>query len=754
MLQVGNRTVLSQHAGGGEASSSESLQRFLQIAKRQYPVILVAFFAAFGLAALYLATTPPDYTATATMVIDTSKLNVFQNQSIMNEAVVDSTTVETQVEVLKSENIALSIIKELHLTEDPEFVKPSGGLIGTILNLALGMFSSPHTPSDFELTRKALNQLQSRETIRRNGMTYVIDIGFRSLNPERAAQIANAIADAYVVDQLEAKFQSTKRAGIWLQDRIAEIRTQAATAEKAVQTYKQQNNIVDAGGRLMSDQQLAEVNSQLVLARAQTAEAKARLDRIEAIVHGGVDVPDAGVTDALHNEVITKLRSQYLEHANREAEWSARYGKDHLAALSLRNSMAEIRKSIFDELGRIAESYKSDYKIAQAREDSIKQSMEQVVSDSQATNQAQLGLRELEANAQTYRTIYDTFLQRYMEAIQQQSFPITESRVISPATRPLKPSHPNLLIVLTIAGFGGLLLSAGGALFRESYDQVFRTSSQVERLLQTTCLAVLPKLSHSRVRGRKLIAAGPGQRVLTAEHDLLSYAIDTPLSRFSESLRAIKVAVDLNSDEPVRRVIGITSTLPKEGKSTIAVNFSRLMAHAGLRVVLIDGDLRNPSLSRELTPGIANGLIEVLSGRTPLDDAIWTDSLTSLSFLPMAKASVVHTSEILASDAMKALVESLRSSYEYVIIDLPPLAPVVDVRATTAFIGSYVYVVEWGMTKTDVVEHHLGRADAVHDRLLGAVLNKANAKALNRYESYYGSAHYNKYYARYGYSEG
>src|SRR5207245_911073 len=221
---------------------------------------------------------------------------------------------------------ALSVIKDLRLTEDPEFTGLGGGLIGTLFGSVFNWFGSDAAPrSDFELTRQAVGTFRDRLGIKRSGLTYIIDISFQSLNPERAAQIANAVADAYVVDQLEAKYQATRRASTWLQERIQELRQEASTAEKAVLDFKKANNIVDTGGRLIGEQQLAELNSQLVLARANTAEARARLNRITEITKRDVSdidnilrAPDPAVADALHNDVINKLRSEFLDIANRE----------------------------------------------------------------------------------------------------------------------------------------------------------------------------------------------------------------------------------------------------------------------------------------------------------------------------------------------------------------------------------------------------------------------------------------------------
>ncbi|WP_170145645.1 polysaccharide biosynthesis tyrosine autokinase [Rhodoplanes elegans] len=749
-----------------EASPRELAISVLKGARRQLPVILTVLAVTVVLGLTYLLTTPARYTATATMVIDTRKVQLFQQQSVLGDITVDAGTVETQVEILKSENISLSVIKDQRLTEDPEFVGAGGGLVGTVIGTITDLFQGAAAPpSEFDLMRAALGRFEKERTVKRVGLTYVMEVKFRSLSPDKAATIANGIVDAYIVDQLEAKYQATRRASVWLQERIRELRTQASAAEKAVIDYKEKNNIVDTGGRLIGEQQLAEVNSQLIMARASVAEAKARLDRINDILRE--EIPNESVADALKNDTIIKLRGQYVDLAAREANWSEKYGRNHLAAVNLRNQMEQIRKGITSELQRIQQAYQSDYDIARAREESIKNSLANVVSENQLTNQAQIQLRELESNAQTYRAMYDNFLQRYMESVQQQSFPITEARLISPASRPLNKSDPKTLLILAVALAGGLVLGGGVAYLREMGDNVFRTSSQIEQVLQVNCLAVVPLVQDGTTKKAKptllppqLSLGGVGldtkndSAVKAEARPKLSYVVEQPFSRFAEAIRGVKVAVDLHAMIKTTKVIGVTSTMPAEGKSTVASNFAQLIAHAGARVLLIDADLRNPSLSRAMAPAAEHGLLDAVAERKPLADLVITDQITKLSFLPSGvTAKLLHTNEILASPAMRKVIDAACSAYDYVVVDLPPVAPVVDVRSTIGIIDSYVYVVEWGKTKIDVVEHHLSGARAIYDRLLGVVLNKADVSALSRYEYHQGKYYYQKHYARYGYAE-
>jgi polysaccharide biosynthesis transport protein len=788
---------------------SEVVERLTGFVRRQFPIFVFVLACAIGLGLVYLITTPANFTAHAMLLIDSSKLRILQQQQApIGDVPIDTAQVETQVEILKSENIGLSVIKDLKLSNDPEFAGSGGGLVGNLL----GFLAAPKVQSETGLTRQALGTFLAKRTIMRVGRTYVLDIGYTSLNASSSAAIANAIADAYIVDQLEAKYQATRRASVWLQDRIKELRQQASDADRAVLDYKEKNKIVSVSGggsgngpRLLGEQQLEELNTQLGSARAAAEEAKARLERINEVMKK--DVPDATVTDSLRSDVINRLRNNYLDMAAKEAIWSARYGSSHLAAVNLRTQMNELRRSIIDELGRIAQGYKSDYEIAKTRVDGLERNLEGLVANSQVTNRDRLGLRDLESTAQVYHTLYDNFLQRYMEAIQQQSFPITEARVISPAAPPQHKSGPLTSLVLGIAVAFGLALSFGVALLREAVDRVFRTARQVEANLHARCLAVLPLLAGQKSSKRRQVIAGravnqavpaggmvpvvspavvgpiggrqepriydvglakisqlaqselsrnslkrgavhpldtaAARRPITSSRPFMRQVIDEPLSAFAEAFRSIKVTADISGS----RVIGITSTVPEEGKSTVASNLAELIAHAGKRVILLDGDLRNPSLTRALAPNCKAGLLEVLDGQMALDDAVYFDEETGLRFLPVVlKSGLAFTNEILASDVFKNFVDELRADNDYVIIDLSPVAPVVDVRATTQLIDSYIYVIEWGRTQMNLVQHKLSEFPELYDRLLGVVLNKADVRVQERYESYYGSYYHKNYY--------
>jgi polysaccharide biosynthesis transport protein len=777
MLQMSkSRLVTDQEPPApGFLSPADLYAATLGFFHRQFPVIVFVLLLSLAAAALYLVTAASRYTGHAVLVIDSHNTQSLQtpSQRPVAELPTDSATVDTQIEILKSENIATSVIKDLHLNDDPEFFAPSPGFVGRIVGF-LTFILIPNIPSfeqggggpggptaEFRRMRSAIGTFENNLKVKRSGLTFTIDIEFKSLNPERAAQVANATADAYVFDTLDAKYQTTRRAASWMQDRLKELRAETANAEHAVIDYKTSNHIVDTGGRLINEQQLAELNSALIQARAVVAESKARLDRVQQIIAEGDVDPASSVTatvaDTLKNEVINKLRTQYLDFNAKVSLWTPKYGANHLAVINLRNQMRELRRNIFAELERTAESFKSDYEIAKAREESVQKSLNQIIAESQTTSEAQITLHSLQSTAETYRALYDSFLQRYMESVQQQSFPVSEARLITSATRPLTKSSPQPILILALAGFGGVILGLGLGVLRDISDRVFRSTSQVEERLKIDCICVIPLVKSApkpkEEQWGDAFSGGPADRRIVLDDEILSTVANSPLSRFAESIRAIKVAADMKVVK-ANKVIGITSSVPNEGKSTIAVALAELIAHGGARVLLMDCDLRNPSLSRKLAGEADVGLLEVIAGKVSVEDVLWFEATTGFEFLPAILPSrLAHSSEILRSELTLKLFEALRDSYDYVIVDLSPLAPVVDVRVVTSLVDTFVFVAEWGRTKIDVAEHALVNARGVHENLLGVVLNKADMSTFARYQSHRGNYYYNRYYARYGYTE-
>lgn len=732
--------------GIGFGGTTLSVDRVFDILRRQWPLITAITGCALVLVLIYLLTARPMYTANARILLDTRQTQVLDKDSGVTNALIDPGYVDSQVEIINSDDLILSIVRRLELAKDPETNGPEPGIVALAIGKVTSLFGSGGAASQERIERGAVGAIQRNLKVERVLNTYVLSLSFRSLNSEKAAQIANAIADAYIVGALEAKFQSTKRAGEWLQQRSAELREQATASDRAIQTFKAQNNIVGTSRGLMSEQQLSDVNTQLIQARAATAEAKARLDRIEAI--SDKDIAQPTVTDALNNTVITRLRAQYLDLASQYADWSTRYGKTHQASVNLANRMEELRKAIADEVHRIADSYRSEYAIAKSRETSLDENMKTLVAQAGNTGQAQVKLRDLESTADAYRNLYNNFLERQQQATQNQSFPISEARIISTAVKPDQKSSPRTLLSIAGGIIGGLCFGLGAAFSRELLSDVLRSPSEVEDELGVKCLGVLPDIRPTNVVARNARALLPIDNLRTGRKDpsLSRYVVDHPFSRFAETLRNIKVSIDVVRLTREVKVIGIVSSLPKEGKTTVAANFGHLTALTGHRTLLIDGDLHTRSLTRELAPNAKTGLLEALKEPRSLGYHIQRSKETGLDFLPSFVASrMVNSADVMASKAMADMLLVMRENYEYIVIDLAPIMPVTDAKAVNHLVDGMVYVIEWGQTTRSALQESVSGSESIQKKLLGAVLNRANPKMLKRIEAYKGS-HYNSYY--------
>jgi polysaccharide biosynthesis transport protein len=727
------------------------------VARRQLWVVAICLILGLALGAGAILVFKPNFKATATILIDTRKFQYTAQSAVVGQVSYESAAaVESQLELLKSENIARAVIKKLKLADDPEFIGPGLGLRSILFGQLLG---GDESLTEDERTDRALAVFAKNLTVRRIGNTYAIDIAYESKYASRAAEVANAVADAYIGQQLDSQYNAMRQASEWLEGRIQDLRDRSAAGQQSVVEYKTQHKIVDlGGGRLVNEQRLTELNSQLTGARTLVAETKAKLDQWDTITRAEGSDPaiNASIGDLVKSdEVVVRLRTRYLELQNRDEELAAKYGSEHLVVLNLRKQMRQVRTAINAEFQKLRAGLESDYQLAQQREAAIRSELTEATSQSEVANRAQVALRQLEISAQTYQGLYDTFLHRYTDALQQEGSPIAEAKVITRASPPSVRNLKKTLLVGAALPCLALVFGCGIAFLRELTNRVFWTSRHVEPALFVPCLAMVPKATYWKPQQQAPVAEVPEPGSLIRGGRGISWIVaDAPLTRFTEAIRSVKLAIDLNSARMPSKVIGFTSALSNEGKSSVSLAFALHAARTGSRVILIDGDIRNPSLTRSIAPHATMGIMEVISGHASLEDVVCKDPTTQMEFLPVVlKSALADSYEILASNAMAKLFDDLQKIYEVVVVDLSPLAPIVDVSATTHFVGSYVLVVEWGRTKIDIVKHALRSVPGVHELTLGAVLNKVDLKRVSKYDSHLSGYYYNTHDRRYGLSD-
>lgn len=725
-------------------AASLEVSRLISAMRRHVWLFTACCLAGGAVGVLYNVAATPLYTASADIMVDHRQMRALREIATAPDSpVLDPAIIESQAQVLRSEQVGLAVVKQLNLTNDPAFVPPTwrealASIMPKFTAAAGPEQSSTNADPSVKQQLTALRALNRNLRVTRVPRSFVLQVNYASPSPVRAAEITNAYADAYMREQVNWRMEATQRARSWLQQRTEELRQISVNADLAAQKFRADNNLLATKGTLISEQQFNEMTTQLVAERMTTAQARARYLRIKNIIDS--HETESAVAESLNNPVINDLRTKYLDASKRRIDFERKLEPRHIAVVNLKNTMDALSTLLFQELGRIAQTYRNDYEVAAAREKALAESLTKQQSIAVAANDAQVQLRQLEQKAESYKTLYQSYLQLHQEAAQQESSPITSGYVISAANPPLVPSHPRKPLVLAICLALGVLAGAGAAAVREALDRVFRTGEQVRDELGVDLLGMLPY--------------SPGTS--SPHHDangiapIMRHAIDHPFSAFAETLRSAKLAADLTLKDRSPKVIGVASLLPNEGKSVVAKNFASLLALQGAKTLLIDADFRNPSLTRAI--GRQSATSSRSKGLAPLSltRPLWCEQESGLQILPCIYAEDdPRIAEGLSSATLKALLHSNDQSFECVVIDLPPIGPVVNARGLAATIDAFVFVVEWGVTSRGAIRSALEKERLIKDKLLGVILNKVDMEKLKIYEHFDSDGYYRPHYGNY-----
>ncbi|MFM9863367.1 MAG: GumC family protein [Micropepsaceae bacterium] len=722
---------------GGEPSLD--LRALLRVVMARGYTILGTIAVAMTLVTLVLLQMTPVYSASALIMVGQRENKVLDAEALLAGLPTDTAAIENQIQILKSWSLAERVVQKQNLIADPEFNAKKGGASWTSYLNPLSWFAAAEREKIAAGTNQKptkvdpaiLRKFGSKVTVAAQGRSSVIKITFDSPDREKAALLANALADQYIVDQLETKFEAAKRTTDWLNERLGELAEKVRASESAVEQYRAENDLSDGkGGNSLANEQLSELNGQIVLARSNLAEQEAKYKQVNALYRsgGGVD----SIASVINSPLISTLRGQQAELMRKEAELAAKYGERHPQMIGLKDEKKNLDAKIEEEVKRIIRNLSNEVSVAKARLSSLDESLGEIQGTANVQGKASIKLRELERDAQANRTLYDTFQARFKATEDKEQIQSPDARIIQGAAVPLDASFPNKPLIMGVTLFGAGVMGMLIALMLERLDNGFRIGPEIERATRLSNLAVVPML-----KGAKHVA----DRI-----------VQKPLSVFSESIRSVHAGLQLSNVDKPPKVVVITSSMPSEGKTSLAVSLGRLASKSGARVLLIDGDLRHPSVGLQFSPRPPEaGLVEVLAGRLELASVLHRDPISPLEFVPVAHPPA-NPADLLASQAMRSMIHELRNHYDLIILDAAPVLPVSDTRMLARLADKVIYVVKWDQTPREAVVSGIKLLRDANADIAGTVLTQADLRRHAIYGYGYTSYGYGNAYAKY-YSE-
>lgn len=652
------------------------------------------------------------YSATAVMMLDQRKNSVADVNAVLSGIPADAVSLQNQIQVLTSRQLAARVVDKLKLDRDPEFNTE-------IASGFWGIFSSAGA---IELRRDekgrevAINRLLKRLSVQQVGVSTSMTVSVASVDAVKSARLTNAVADAYVEDQIDTKFDATLKATEWLSNRARLMAAQVQADEAAVQQYKAEHGIVDtATGGSIVDQQTVSVSAQLITARADLAQKEAIYDRVLQLQRTGRAVE---ATQVVASPLIALLRNQDAELQRQEAELSSRYLPNHPRLIDIQSQRQDTKRKIAAEIARSIDGLSNDVAVARANVRSLQDSLAQVQSKFENQNSASVKLKALESIASSSRSIYEGILSRLKEVQGQEGIATADSRIISRATVPTTAS-PRFVTVIGIAIPASFVIAFLFVFMAEAVDPSLRTTEHVDRFLGLPVLATVPELD---------------PRI--SSHDPADTVINQPSSSFAESIRGLYLGLSLENAKDAPKVLLVTSAVPGEGKTVIAVSLARLAARNGRRTIIVDADFRRPSVARTMKiPASTGGVLDVLDGRSVLENCIAIDKQSRAFVLPGA-SKPGNPSDLMATDALQNLIASLRGKYDLVVIDSAPLLPVNDTLLLSRFSDAALFVTQTGKTSRDAVAAALRLLNSTSVSVAGVVLTRTRLDPRYEYQSY------------------
>ncbi len=689
-------------------------------------VLLVLVVGALTLLALSRAT--PIYKAVATVLIESKGTPVLSFQPAADTPVELSEYLQTQLSLMQSRGVAERVVRDLNLTEHPEFdlrQKP-GPLVdvGAIIDAVTG--EEPEPLTEAQIMDYAVQVLMDRTAVWVEGKSQLVYMSVSMADRLTAAQATNQLAQAYIEAQLEAKVDMSMTAASWMNDRLISLRQNLQDSEDKLQAYLDAEGLVDLKGvSTISANELSLTGDRMIDARRERAEAESQYRQVQSMRDQGWERL-ASVPAVLGHPLIQQFKADQAHARSRVEDLSRRYGDRHPAMVSARSDLNAATASLKQQVEQVVASIERNYQLALANENSLKASFNENKGRIQDISRKEFKVRDLQRQVESDRALYDTFMTRLQETTATSDLSSTNARVVDAAIPPTEPSAPNKPLILAVALFLALVLGIAQAIIREILDNTFKSSEEVENKLGLPVMGIVPQVPRKLRKEVSHLFERSGDK------------------RFCEAVRTIRTNFLLTETTHPRQVLVVTSTAPGEGKSSVSANLAFAMGQLH-RVLLIDADLRRATLDKafDFKPGTP-GLVNLIGGSAKLEDCIHT-----VGNVDMIAAGAVPSNplELLSSPRFARLLEVVKGRYDRIIIDSPPSQAVSDAAVLSTLADAVIYVVKSDSTLIPHVEKGISQLQNSNAPLAGVVLNHVDIEKAKKNGQFRG------YYDHYGYSE-
>lgn len=664
---------------------------------------------------------------------------------------------QDQIEVIRSTNLANRVVDQLNLTADPQFnprLRPQektwidqlkaqvvlpGWATDELRNLGLLPPPPPPAPEPSAPDQSAIDKRIVVANVLDNLSTQpisnsrVLSIGFQAAHPDTAARVANAFAEQYIVDQLNARLEASRAATDWLSGRVDELRERVQNAEEAIEKARAQLSFEAGQSLQITKEQLQALNATLSVARNDTRAAEAAYKRLSQALGNEADY--GSVPEFRAAEPISANRARRADLLSERSVLLESVNEKHPAITRIDRMLAETSRAMRTEAQHVVDAAKMRWVSLQEEEKEIEADVRALENLALEQSQDEVMIRQLEREAEASRALYENFLARLQETSEQQRLEEPNARILTRAETPLMPLSDRKNRTMMIAVAAGLLMGIGAIFLLEKLNNTLRTPLQLEQITGETVLGTIPTV------GAKM-----------RRKSVLKRFRDKPKSSLAEAVRSLRTSILFSNLDSPPRVVMFTSSVPREGKSTTAMLVAQTSRQMGKSAIIVDCDLRLPALEDLLDArDTAPGLLSALEGTAEIDEAIYKDDETGLHVLMTRKSEPrlrINAADVLSSERFKLLLEKLKERYDLVILDSPPTLAVADPRILSSYVDGVVYVVRWDNTPKGAVEEGLKELQSVKAPIIGTVLSLVNENKVSNY-SYQGYSYYRAKYRNY-----